>query len=44
MFAFRVQFCNSQQELAVDIRDYNRKAWDKYVDGGQSEWTKPVSP
>lgn len=28
----------------MDIRSYNRKAWDKYVDGGESEWTKPVSP
>ena len=28
----------------MDIRDHNRKAWDKYVEEGQSEWTKPVSP
>jgi len=28
----------------MDIRAYNRKAWDNYVDGGESEWTKPVSP
>ena len=27
----------------MDIRDYNRKAWDKYVDEGELEWTKPVS-
>jgi ubiquinone/menaquinone biosynthesis C-methylase UbiE len=27
----------------MDIRVYNRDAWDRYVDGGQSEWTKPVS-
>ncbi|MBT3337461.1 MAG: class I SAM-dependent methyltransferase [Anaerolineae bacterium] len=27
----------------MDIRSYNRKAWDKYVDSGESEWTKPVS-
>jgi ubiquinone/menaquinone biosynthesis C-methylase UbiE len=28
----------------MDIRAYNRKAWDKYVDGGESLWTQPVSP
>ena len=28
----------------MDIRDYNRKAWDNYVDGGESLWTQPVSP
>jgi len=28
----------------MDIRAYNRKAWDNYVDEGESEWTKPVSP
>lgn len=28
----------------MDVRDYNRKAWDKYVDGGESLWTQPVSP
>jgi SAM-dependent methyltransferase len=27
----------------MDIRAYNREAWNKYVDEGQSEWTKPVS-
>jgi len=28
----------------MDIRAYNRDAWNRYVDGGESEWTKPVSP
>jgi len=28
----------------MDIRAHNREAWNKYVDDGQSEWTKPVSP
>lgn len=28
----------------MDIRTYNRDAWNGYVDGGESEWTKPVSP
>jgi len=28
----------------MDIRAYNRKAWDGYVDGGESLWTQPVSP
>ena len=28
----------------MDIRAYNRNAWNKYVDTGESEWTKPVSP
>ena len=28
----------------MDIRSYNRDTWNKYVDEGQSEWTKPVSP
>lgn len=27
----------------MDIRDYNRKAWDRQVDDG-NEWTVPVSP
>jgi ubiquinone/menaquinone biosynthesis C-methylase UbiE len=27
----------------MDIRSYNRDAWNRYVDGGESEWTKPVS-
>lgn len=28
----------------MDIRAYNRDAWNRYVDGGESEWTQPVSP
>jgi len=28
----------------MDIRAYNRKAWNGYVDGGESLWTQPVSP
>ena len=28
----------------MDICDYNRKAWDNYVNGGESLWTRPVSP
>jgi len=28
----------------MDIRSYNREAWNKYVDEGESEWTIPVSP
>lgn len=28
----------------MDIRSHNRDAWDRYVDDGESEWTKPVSP
>jgi ubiquinone/menaquinone biosynthesis C-methylase UbiE len=27
----------------MDIRAYNREAWNRYVDKGQIEWTKPVS-
>ena len=27
----------------MDIRNYNRKAWNNYVDGGESLWTQPVS-
>ncbi len=27
----------------MDIRSYNREAWNRYVDGGESQWTKPVS-
>jgi len=27
-----------------DIRSYNREAWNRYVDNGESEWTVPVSP
>lgn len=28
----------------MDIRAYNRDAWNRYVDGGKSLWTQPVSP
>jgi ubiquinone/menaquinone biosynthesis C-methylase UbiE len=28
----------------VDIRAYNRDAWNRYVDGGNSLWTQPVGP
>jgi len=28
----------------VDIRTYNREAWNKQVDLGENPWTKPVSP
>ena len=28
----------------MDIRAYNRDAWNRYVDGGDSPWTQPVSP
>jgi ubiquinone/menaquinone biosynthesis C-methylase UbiE len=28
----------------MDIRAYNRDAWNRYVDGGESLWTQPVSP
>ena len=27
----------------MDIRSYNREAWDREVQGGQSRWTQPVS-
>lgn len=27
----------------MEIVEYNSKAWDKEVEGGQNEWTKPVS-
>lgn len=27
----------------MDIRAYNREAWNREVEGGESEWTKPVS-
>ena len=27
----------------MDIRSYNRDAWNKEVDGGQNRWTQPVS-
>jgi len=26
----------------MDIRSYNREAWNREVDGGESRWTKPV--
>jgi ubiquinone/menaquinone biosynthesis C-methylase UbiE len=28
----------------MDIRAYNRDAWNRYVDGEKSLWTQPVSP
>ena len=28
----------------MDIRAYNRDAWNNYVEGGKSLWTQPVSP
>lgn len=28
----------------MDIRAYNRKAWDNYTDKGESLWTQPVNP
>ena len=28
----------------MDIRSYNRDAWNKEVAGGESRWTQPVSP
>jgi SAM-dependent methyltransferase len=28
----------------LDIRAYNRDAWNKQVDSGENPWTKPVSP
>jgi len=28
----------------MDIRSYNREAWNKEVDEGENPWTKPVSP
>ena len=28
----------------MDIRAYNRDAWNRYVDGGESLWTQPVDP
>lgn len=27
---------------AIDVRAYNREAWNKQVDSGQNPWTKPV--
>jgi SAM-dependent methyltransferase len=28
----------------MDIRSYNRDAWNREVEGGESRWTQPVSP
>ena len=28
----------------MDIRSYNREAWNREVEGGESRWTQPVSP
>ncbi len=28
---------------AINIRDYNREAWNREVDGGENPWSKPVS-
>jgi SAM-dependent methyltransferase len=28
---------------AMDVRSYNREAWNKEVEGGQSRWTQPVN-
>jgi SAM-dependent methyltransferase len=28
----------------MDIRAYNREAWNRYVEGGENPWTQPVSP
>jgi SAM-dependent methyltransferase len=28
----------------MDIRSFNREAWDKQVETGENPWTKPVSP
>ena len=28
----------------MDIRAYNRDAWNRYVEGGESLWTQPVNP
>jgi SAM-dependent methyltransferase len=30
------------QDKNMDIRSFNRDAWDKQVDSGQNPWTKPV--
>jgi SAM-dependent methyltransferase len=27
----------------INIRKYNSEAWNKHVDGGENQWTKPVS-
>ena len=28
----------------MDIRSYNREAWNREVEGGQNRWTQPVTP
>src|SRR5512146_1456237 len=28
----------------MDVRSYNRDAWNREVDGGQNRWSQPVSP
>lgn len=28
----------------MDVRSYNRDAWNREVEGGESRWTQPVSP
>ena len=28
----------------MDIRSYNREAWNREVEGGQNRWSQPVSP
>ena len=28
----------------MDIRSYNRDAWNREVEGGKSRWTQPVTP
>ena len=28
----------------MDIRAYNRDAWNREVEGGENRWTQPVSP
>ena len=28
----------------MDIRSYNRDAWNREVEGGQNRWSQPVSP
>jgi SAM-dependent methyltransferase len=28
----------------MDIRSYNREAWDREVEGGKNRWSQPVSP
>jgi SAM-dependent methyltransferase len=48
---FKFAICNLQSAInlaspegcAVDVRRYNREAWDRQVEGG-NRWTVPVSP